>query len=451
MFWSNFLDQNLFLCYKHWLFWVKKMREKQTSLTLFLILCFAVVSIVEIGPVKAESNTLVVPDDYSFIQEAINNASEGDTIFVKNGIYYELFLVNKSICLVGENRDATVIDGSEDFGNVIEVVGTNITIANLTIQKASGNPIYYMHGINIDRDSTNIVISNNTIKDNFGFGIYHEGLITDFSNITIVGNNITDNTITAIAISCGDNNTISHNRIENHGFGISLSDSSNNVVAENSITDISNYGIDIDYGTNNLIFRNNITATKSGISQSGSNNTISENNITNSENGISLHSAHDNTITGNNVSDNQSGFSLAASTHNVIHENLIKDNDVGVVLWMTSSTPSMHNQFFRNNFVNNSLHVSFPGSETGGNSWFFGSEGNYWSDYNGVDSNCDGIGDTPYVIDENNSDNYPLIEVVIVPESPAWIILPTFVALTVAVKIYRKKQKKRNPAVDSLP
>jgi nitrous oxidase accessory protein NosD len=43
------------------------------------------------------------------------------------------------------------------------------------------------------------------------------------------------------------------------------------------------------------------------------------------------------------------------------------------------------------------------------NAWDNGLEGNYWSNYNGGDSNGDGIGDTPYIIDQDNQDNYPLI------------------------------------------
>ena len=61
---------------------------------------------------------------------------------------------------------------------------------------------------------------------------------------------------------------------------------------------------------------------------------------------------------------------------------------------------------FHNNFVNNTQ----PGSVfTSTNIWDDGSRGNYWSDYNGTDANHDGIGDTPYVIDANNTDHYPLM------------------------------------------
>jgi hypothetical protein len=41
--------------------------------------------------------------------------------------------------------------------------------------------------------------------------------------------------------------------------------------------------------------------------------------------------------------------------------------------------------------------------------WNNSCEGNYWSDYNGTDLDGDGIGDTPYIINSNNQDNYPLM------------------------------------------
>jgi hypothetical protein len=55
-------------------------------------------------------------------------------------------------------------------------------------------------------------------------------------------------------------------------------------------------------------------------------------------------------------------------------------------------------------------------------SWDNSTLGNYWDDYSGLDDNQDGIGDTPYIIDENNKDNYPLmnpIELDVIPEFPS--------------------------------
>jgi len=79
--------------------------------------------------VNADSRTITIPDDYGSIQEAIDNASEGDTIFVKRGVYVENPVVNKSVSLIGEDRDSTVIDVTAG----LKVQSNNVTIAGFTI------------------------------------------------------------------------------------------------------------------------------------------------------------------------------------------------------------------------------------------------------------------------------------------------------------------------------
>lgn len=76
------------------------------------------------------------------------------------------------------------------------------------------------------------------------------------------------------------------------------------------------------------------------------------------------------------------------------------------------------------------------------NIWDNGTTGNYWSNYNGTDNNGDGIGDTPYVIDHNNQDNYPLMTEFIIPEFPSWIVLPLFLTVTLVVTLYKKRLAK---------
>jgi parallel beta-helix repeat protein len=106
------------------------------------------------------------------------------------------------------------------------------------------------------------------------------------------------------------------------------------------------------------------------------------------------------------------GMTFFESNNNSVVDNRVSNNNVGVCLYNSTG-----NIFYHNLFANNSRQVvsNFydPFSPSSGsysiNSWNNGFEGNYWSDYDGTDANHDGIGDTPYVIDANNVDHYPLM------------------------------------------
>ena len=129
--------------------------------------------------------------------------------------------------------------------------------------------------------------------------------------------------------------------------------------------------------------------------------------------GIQLFNSTDNIITGNSLVGNvYEGIGLYYSSYNIIAENSITDNQVGIGLYDLSNNLISHNSF-----TNNAIQVY---TETSVNVWDNGypSGGNYWTDYSGADTRCgpnqdhlgaDGIGDTPYTIDSNNTDRYPLM------------------------------------------
>jgi len=95
----------------------------------------------------------------------------------------------------------------------------------------------------------------------------------------------------------------------------------------------------------------------------------------------------------------------------------------------------VNNTFYRNTVINNDKNVE---SSSSVNFWDNGEEGNYWSDYNGTDSNGDGIGDIPYIIDENNRDNFPLMKQTI-PEFLSWTILPLVLAVALFSVVVKRK------------
>jgi parallel beta-helix repeat protein len=119
--------------------------------------------------------------------------------------------------------------------------------------------------------------------------------------------------------------------------------------------------------------------------------------------GIRLFNSSDNMITGNSViGSSYEGIGLYFSSDCIITANNITNNQIGIAFYDSSNNSIAHNNIAANSYQ--------AYTESSVNVWDDGSKGNYWSDYNGTDSNQDGIGDTPYTIDTDNQDRYPLMK-----------------------------------------
>jgi len=230
--------------------------------------------------VKAVPKTWVIVDDdgeadFNAIQDAINNATSGDTIFVRMGIYYEHVIINKSISLVGEDSGSTIVDGNRT-GNVISILtANNVIIEGLMMQRSGTNPDNY--GIFVSHSSDNN-ISHNIITNNYnGIGFQSSG------NNVVLGNIITSN-YDGITLLASTNNVFSGNTISSNNYnGVSLTASINNVVLGNIIT--SNYdGIALyAFSINNVFSGNTISYNNLGMyfTLYSGNNIIHFNNFNN--------------------------------------------------------------------------------------------------------------------------------------------------------------------------
>jgi len=341
----------------------KELPPKVTSLLLIILVC-SFVSCVQVGNA---SETLVVPDTYPTIQEAIKNASTGDTIFVKAGVYYENLVVDKSVNIVGENKENTIVIGT---GNVSRGQQTVIILA-----------------------------AENT-------------KITGF---TIKSQNYSSSSLHATGISVeADNCEITDNKICNTYYGIFCSVQSEITITQNQISSNLKDGIRFCGGSLNTISQNNITENaKGGIAIEGYSNTISENNITNNARGIGMGSSYS-LVYGNNICNNSEFNFFFAGSKNIVCSNNISNSTWGIYFSPYFAAPT-ENQFYHNNFINNQGNV---GGISSYNAQFwddgFPSGGNYWSDYSArypvaKELNNSGILDTQYEITQNHSDNYPLL------------------------------------------
>jgi len=181
------------------------------------------------------------------------------------------------------------------------------------------------------------------------------------------------------------------------------------------------------YNTENvLITRNNITENGYGVNIGICRNiTISKNQISDNTGAVNLVYFGPYFVYGNNITDNSWGIRFAEACSNAtVYGNNITQNGVGVVLLNFPNAgdivvSGVGNTVFGNLFLNNTKQVvkeesnyNYPNTTRMGTdivSWDNSIIGNYWSDYSGLDENDDGIGDTPYIMDENNKDNYPLM------------------------------------------
>jgi len=279
----------------------------------------------------------------------------------------------------------------------------------------------------------NVTIKNTSIKG-FGKGVYSEMT----TQVNIFGNNFTDNyisifTLDSIRINISENivmnskcgivdrrgwwsfatytletyNRISGNILVNNENAIELAGVSSFRVFENNIENNS-IGISIWSTWNGTIHSNNIIGNHYGIKidyiqLSPNYNTISNNNISaNKECGIQTYCDLFTVISGNNMTHNKNGIILNCSSNSEIIGNILKANNQSAVTFVqTYGSLILHNSF-----LENSQHILI---NRGQNSWDDGVEGNYWSNYTGIDSNNDGIGDSPHILDANNKDNCPLM------------------------------------------
>ena len=154
-----------------------------------------------------------------------------------------------------------------------------------------------------------------------------------------------------------------------------------------------------------------------------------------------------NTVTGNNFSDNIVGL-LVSGSNQTITENYIANNQMGLFFGFNNKDTNViptdievnHNDFEHNLVQLNGCGCESINASEPPHNWDDGMEGNFWSDYNGTDSNNDGLGDTPYVIDSLNRDRYPLLQSPVklpVPEAnvPVDVVVLGVLAAVVAVGV----------------
>lgn len=195
------------------------------------------------------------PQNYTKIQDAIDNASAGDTVFVyqDSSPYYENIIIDKEhIKLIGENKYSTVIDGN-GIHDVILIKSDDVTVKGFTLQHSGviEHPEYNA-GVHVVYPSDYNNITDNIINDNWN-GICLEAA----DNNTVLQNKVSNNVKGMLIFAGSKNNTVSENYVENSDYGFFFGATVYNKIIENNIKNCSECGLYLYFVRLQTIERNN--------------------------------------------------------------------------------------------------------------------------------------------------------------------------------------------------
>ncbi|MBI5000380.1 MAG: right-handed parallel beta-helix repeat-containing protein [Euryarchaeota archaeon] len=285
-------------------------------------------------------------------------------------------------------------------------------IRNCNLHHANGIdvwPYFYNSGLMINNGTNAIVEITNASYNNL------VGLYTSYSSNISFNNCSAWSNDYGICAELSSDVTFTNNTASSNYYGLLFSSSNRCTMTMNYGSSnagmVDSYGICIFLGSNNTLIGNTADA--------------------NLGNGIWIYSSSDNQIINDTISNNQGGIYLFSSNRTVLVNNTVSTNNYGI-----SVSVSNNNTIYHNNIINNT-NQSFD--DRNDNWWNapYPTCGNYWSNYTGIDvmsgpgqniSGADGIGDTPFIIDADSRDNYPLM-------APFTGALPTSVWLNMTVHI----------------
>lgn len=369
---------------------------------------YYIISIIAcIAPIMPAIASAATIDVNSNLQAAIDAASPGDTLKVAPGVYdrvditKRLSLIGNGATIKGDGRDAcmrVLTDGVSISGFVVRNGFYGISLDNVRNCKITHNTVIYsvQPGIMLKFSNNNLVAYNNAsfngIVGEGWYGIY----LTNSNENQIIGNVAYGNGAYGINLfpSC-NNNTVRGNILQGNMYGLYMfTDCSNNLIESNTMSRNTNSGMDMRFNCHDNLIRNN---------------TIENNAVA----GITLmEKSGRNTIKGNMISGNRRyGIQIQSdSNENTMINNTISQSQTGIFL------DADGNGIYSNSIIENTVQAEDRGTNTWNADYPVG--GNLWSDYIGEDKMSgknqdvpgkDRFGDTPYKINDNAEDRYPVM------------------------------------------
>lgn len=355
-----------------------------------LLISFLGSLLVGLGTVSAKTITVCADCGFSSIKEAIEMASDHDTLLIKKGTYKEFnIVIDKPLTMIGEGYP--VIDGG-DQGEIITIVSDDVTIDGLFIINVGTSYTSDYAAIRVIK-SENFLIRNVVLEKLF-FGIYLEKSNNGrVSHNKIIGDAIDEyNSGNGIQLWYSHNITVEHNIVQGVRDGIYLEFSDNVTINNNLSSNNLRYGLHFMFSNDDVYTNNTFENNGAGVAVMFSKrikmlkNTFRKNWGTASY-GVLLKEINDAEIIGNTFEENTIGINIEGSNRiDYLNNDFINNG------WAVKVRGACYsNRFAGNNFLYNSFDISYN-SKVNDNVF----EQNYWSSYTGYDLNKDGIGDVPY-------------------------------------------------------
>jgi nitrous oxidase accessory protein len=363
------------------------------------------------------------------LQERINAAAPGETVFVEGGVYRENVVIDKPLSLIGV--DSPVIEGGGQ-GDVVTISADDVSISRFTIRGSSRNISQEPAAIKIS-EADRVTIRANRLEDShFGVHMTSSADSTISDNVLDLGGHVPEERRGHGIYLWEVSNTAIHANVIRHAAdGIHLEFSEDNGIGDNTVTD-SRYALHFMYASGNKIINNTFRDNLAGAVLMFSHDLLlKDNELSNNRRGatgagILLKDADNVFVEGNLITRNKYGMTVDGTPQSVgatavFIRNLFALNDTG--LGLMSNAPIT---FVDNAMIENTVQVKALGGDIGsrimsthgagahdqgarggapteppkppkGAVWTADGRGNYWSDYNGYDANGDGVGDRPYL------------------------------------------------------
>jgi nitrous oxidase accessory protein len=347
---------------------------------------------------------------YQDLQAALQDAEEGDLIRVEGGVVHGPLVIDKRVVLQGEGWP--VIDGGGQ-GTVVTVNAPGTVVRGFHIQGSGIQPDRDHAGLEVA--APDVLVEGNRFTDVL-FGVF----VAESDRATIRGNEITSKPGYDLARQ-GDGirvwysqQVVIEGNLVREARDVVLWYSKDLVVRDNTIEN-GRYGLHLMYCDGASLENNRLYNNSVGIYTMYSSTVLLRGNDLRGQRGpsgygLGFKEVDNLLVEGNLMVDNRAGlfidgvpFRPEGYAH--FQNNFIAYNDIGITLIPTTQGA----EFQANTFWENGQQVAVEGqSKPAGNAWL----GNFWSDYNGLDADGDGTGDTPYLAErtfENFTDREPLL------------------------------------------